>query len=466
MKSAYQGGEKHILENQNDLELLRSRIGNGVACVKSFGCQLNVSDGEKIKGVLAEIGYSFTDDMERADIILFNTCAVRENAEERVFGSIGAIKRLKRNNPNLIIGLCGCMAQEKKTADKIKASYSFVDLIFGTFAIDKLPELIAEVLDGKKHVIDINEYGGMTLNENIKQLRDGNSFKASVPIMYGCNNFCSYCIVPYVRGRERSRKPESILQEVRELVANGCKEIMLLGQNVNSYGKDLEEKITFPELLREIDALDGDFVIRFMSSHPKDAGKELINAIIQCDKVGKHLHLPVQSGSNDILDKMNRRYTVEKYMETIDYARSIIPDFSFTTDIIVGFPNETEKDFQDTLEIMKKVRYDNIYSFIYSKRTGTKASLIDDKVSDEEKGRRMRELLALQREISTEYYKRFIGRTMRVLVDGESKNGMLCGKSSEFIIVEFDGNIALKGQFVNVKITDSKNWAVVGTLEE
>lgn len=432
------------------------------AFVRSFGCQLNFSDGEKIKGMLIKMGYEMAECEETADVVIFNTCAVRENAEDRVFGNLGFLKHYKEQNPDMIIGLCGCMASLDHVVQKIKSSYRFVDIVFSPSAIDKLPKLLYEKLCGERYAFDTNEYEFSA--EGLEQERDS-SFKASVPIMFGCNNFCTYCIVPYVRGRERSRKPENIIQEVEKLVVDGYKEIMLLGQNVNSYGNDLEENIDFPELLQKINAIEGDFVIRFMSSHPKDASKKLIDTIINCEKVGKHLHLPVQSGSDEILDKMNRRYTAQKYLETIDYARSFIPDFSFTTDIIVGFPNESAEDFEKTLELMKRVKYDNIYSFIYSKRSGTKAALIDDKISDEEKGERMTRLLALQREISTENYKRFIGRTMKVLVDGESKTeGFVSGKSDEFIIVEFEGGKELLGSFVNVKITGAKNWAVVGKL--
>ena len=441
-----------------------SNSGNQyMAYVHTFGCQLNFSEGEKIKGLLAQMGYGLTNVPDNADIIIFNTCAVRENAEDRVFGQIGAIKRFKRSNPNLIIGLSGCMAQEKHICDKIKKSYPYVDIVFGTSAMDKFPKLLLDVLNGKKHAFDTTEYGDI-IDESFNQVRDSNIF-ASVPIMYGCNNFCTYCIVPYVRGRERSRKSDTIVNEVTQLVRQGYKEIMLLGQNVNSYGNDLKDEISFPQLLRKINAIDGDFIIRFMSSHPKDATKELIDTIFECDKVGKHLHLPVQCGSNSILKAMNRRYTVEKYLETVDYARSKCPDFSLTTDIIIGFPNETDEDFQATVDLIKRVKYDNIYSFIYSKRTGTKASLIDDKISDEEKGKRMRDFLAVQRDITDKSYKRFIGRTLRVLVSGEGKaEGTLTGKSSEYIIVEFVGDKSLIGQFVNVKVTQSRNWSVFGEL--
>jgi len=443
-------------------DILVKRNTKPRACVRSFGCQLNFSDGEKIKGMLVKMGCEMAEKEENADIVIYNTCAVRENAEDRVFGNLGFLKHYKEKNPEMIIGLCGCMASLEHVTRKLKNSYRFVDIVFSPSALDRLPKLLLEKLSGSRYAFDTNEYN--MSSEGLYQERDS-SFKASVPIMFGCNNFCTYCIVPYVRGRERSRKPENIIQEVEKLVQNGYKEIMLLGQNVNSYGKDLAESVDFPELLQRINEIDGDFVVRFMSSHPKDAGKKLIDTIINCGKIGKHLHLPVQSGSNDILDKMNRRYTVEKYLETIDYARSFIPDFSFTTDIIVGFPNESEEDFEKTLSLMKRVKYDNIYSFIYSKRSGTKAAEIEDMVSDEEKGKRMTRLLSLQREISTESYKRFIGRTMRVLVDGKSKTeGYMTGKSNEFVIVEFEGDKSLVGSFVNVKITDAKNWAVTGVI--
>ena len=435
-----------------------------LAHVRSYGCQLNFSDGEKLKGMLSKMGFGMTDAPEDAEIVILNTCAVRENAEDRVFGNLGFMKHCKEKNPGMIVGLCGCMASEEHVVKRLEKSYPFVDLIFSSSALDKLPKLVFELLSGKKKAVDTGEYNMPA--EGLEQLRDS-SFKASVPIMFGCNNFCTYCIVPYVRGRERSRRPEMIISEVRELVKKGYKEIMLLGQNVNSYGNDLEESVTFPGLLRALNEIEGDFIIRFMSSHPKDAGKELIDAMLECEKVERHLHLPVQCGSNDVLNRMNRRYTVEKYMETVNYLRSRIPDFSITTDIIVGFPNETEEDFTGTLKLIEKVKYDNIFSFIYSKRSGTKAADMEDHISDEEKGRRMTRLLALQREITTREFKRFIGRTLRVLVEGIGKQeGFLTGKCSEALIVEFEGDSSLIGSFVNVKITGSKNWAVTGHIDQ
>lgn len=433
------------------------------AYVHSFGCQLNVSDGEKIKGILKETGCSFTDKPEDAGIIIFNTCAVRESAEERVFGIIGSMKKLKAENPDLIIGVSGCMTAQEKNLERIKKSYPQVDIVLGTSAISSLPRLIYEHLESNKLEYDISEYADFSCNA--EQVRES-SFKASVPIMFGCNNFCTYCIVPYVRGRERSRESADIISEVTQLVNQGYKEIMLLGQNVNSYGKDLENDLTFPELLRKINEIDGDFIIRFMSSHPKDAKRELLDTILECEKVAKHLHLPVQSGSNSILKAMNRNYTVEKYLETVDYLRSRDSGFSLTTDIIVGFPNETDEEFQDTIKLIKQVEYDNIYSFIYSKRSGTKASMIEDSTPEEVKSHRLRELLEVQREISDRHYRRFIGKTMRVLADGKSKKreGFLTGKSNEFIIAEFKGDESLIGQFVNIKVTDSMNWAVTGEM--
>lgn len=451
-------------DNTVTIEKIRTLLGGGkLAYVRSFGCQLNVSDGEKIKGLLQEMGYGFTEDESAADLIMLNTCAVRENAENRVFGIVGSMKKLKEEKPELIIGISGCMSAQGQVAEKIRTSYPQVSFVLGTSAISGLPGLLLACLSGSRFVSDINEYDDFSAN--VTQVRES-SFKASVPIMFGCNNFCTYCIVPYVRGRERSRKAEDIISEVRGLVADGYKEIMLLGQNVNSYGKDLADGMSFPELLRAVNDIEGDFVIRFMSSHPKDASRELIDAIFDCEKVAKHLHLPVQSGSNSVLERMNRRYTVEKYLETIEYIRSKDPEFSLTTDLIVGFPDETDEEFEATLDIIRRVRYDNIYSFIYSRRTGTRAAEMPDRTSEDEKGRRMRRLLEVQREISTEHYKRFIGRTLRVLTDGPSKKheGFMNGKSDEFIIVEFEGDESLTGKFVDVEITGSMNWAVTGKI--
>lgn len=434
-----------------------------LAYVHSYGCQQNVSDGEKILGMLADMGCGITEDRTAADIIILNTCAVRENAEEKVFGNIGELKRLKENNPDLIIGVCGCMPQQKHIVERIRRSYKYVDIVFGTFAIADFPKLLSEHLESRKFTEDTEERNSVP-TEGMRVVRSC-SYKASVPIMYGCNNFCTYCIVPYVRGREHSRLPEDILNEIRGLVSDGCKEIMLLGQNVNSYGKNLGKPVSFSELLRRINALDGDFRVRFMTSHPKDVTFELIDTIAECDKICKHLHLPLQSGSDRILTAMNRHYDLRKYMDTVNYAREKMPQFSLSTDIIVGFPNETYEDFLMTLDTVKKVGYDNIFSFIYSKRKGTKAAEMEDKTSDEDKSKWFRELLEVQRNVAEENYKRFEGRIMTVLFDGESRrSGYVSGKSDEFIIVEAKGGTELIGQMKKVKITSTRYWAVEGEI--
>jgi len=429
-----------------------------LAYVHSFGCQQNVSDGERIMGRLDEIGYGFTKDVNKADLIILNTCAVRENAENTVFGKLGDLKHLKEQNPDLIIGVCGCMAQQEHIAQKIKDTYRQVDLVFGTFSYNELYSMLAQIVKDRKRVFDISDKP-VDADEDFVQLRE-NSFQAFVPIMYGCNNFCTYCIVPYVRGRERSRSPQSVIAEVKELVEKGYKEITLLGQNVNSYSYG------FPALLKEIDSIDGDFRVRFMSSHPKDASKKLIDTILSFNKICKHLHLPVQSGCDRVLKAMNRKYTVHQYLDIINYARAKSPEFSFTTDIIVGFPGETYEEFCMTKELLKKVKYDNIYSFVYSKRSGTKAAEMDDNISTAQKGQWLRELLLEQRETVSEWFSRFIGKTARVLVEGEGRTaeGYLTGKNDEAIIVEFMGDKSLIGQFVNVKITKAHNWALEGEI--
>ncbi|MBQ8687019.1 MAG: tRNA (N6-isopentenyl adenosine(37)-C2)-methylthiotransferase MiaB [Ruminococcus sp.] len=439
-----------------------SRMG-GKAYVHSFGCQLNVSDGEKMKGILASLGFTFTESYENADLILLNTCAVRESAEDTVYGTLGNIKKYKKQNPGVILILAGCMASEPKTLDKVRSHYPFVDILFGTSALSQLPKLLLEHYEGKKLAYDMTEYSEEFGADD--QIRES-TFKASVPIMFGCNNFCTYCIVPYVRGRERSRSAEVIIREVEDLVAKGYKEIMLLGQNVNSYGNDLEGGMSFAQLLRRLNEIPGEFWIRFMSSHPKDATPELLDAILECDKVGKHLHLPVQCGSDTVLKRMNRHYTAEKYLEIVDYLRARSEGFSLSSDIMVGFPDETEAEFEDTLKLVERVKYDNIYTFIYSKRSGTAAAEMEDATPDAQKRVRMERLLTLQRQVATENYRRFIGQTVRVLVEGESKQGegWLFGKSSAYTIVEFQGDQSLIGTFADVKITDARNWAVSGVL--
>lgn len=431
-----------------------------LAYVHSFGCQQNVSDGEKIKGQLSDIGFGFTDDYQQAQLILFNTCAVRENAEDKVFGTLGDLKHFKEHNPDTVIAVCGCMAQQKHVADKIKSTYRQVDLVFGTFAYNEFYQMLWEVISKRSRIFEITE--NMTdISEDFRQVRD-DKLRAFVPIMYGCNNFCTYCIVPYVRGRERSRKPEAVVSEVTALVENGYKEITLLGQNVNSYSYG------FAKLLRELDKIPGKFRIRFMSSHPKDASKELIDTILESEKVCKCLHLPVQAGCNRILKAMNRRYTKEQYLDIINYARQNAPDFSFSTDLIVGFPGETYEEFCETKELIKQVKYDNIYSFVYSRRSGTKAAEMEDNISDKQKGLWLRELLLEQREVSSQWLARFVGKTVEVLAEGEGRtgDGYLTGKTDEGIIVEFEANKTLIGEFVQVSITKAMNWALAGELVE
>lgn len=465
----WQVPQQQLLQQKDYAEQVRALLEElypapPLAYVHSYGCQGNVSDGEKLKGMLADMGYGFCDQAEQADLVLFNTCAIRENAEDRIFGNVGALKRWKAQSPKHKLLLCGCMMQQPHIVEKLKQSYPYVDLIFGTHVIHQLPELLLSVLQQHKRVFYTPESDGV-IAEGLPIRRDG-TLKAWVPIMYGCNNFCTYCIVPYVKGRERSRQPEAILAEVQQLVEQGYKEITLLGQNVNSYGKTLEHPISFAQLLTQIDAIPGDFRIRFMTSHPKDATKELFDVMAKSQKICHHLHLPVQCGSDRILQAMNRRYTVEQYLGLIDYARSVMPDISFTTDIIVGFPGETLEDFQGTMELLKKVRYDSLFSFIYSKRVGTKAASMPDDTPHAVKSDRLQQLLALQRTIGEKVLQEYVGKTLRILVDGTGKSGegYLTGRTDQFLIVDFPGEPALIGQFVNVKITKALNWALLGEL--
>ncbi len=433
-----------------------------VAHVRTFGCQQNVSDGEKIKGMLAEMGYGLSGSPEGADVIIFNTCAVRENAEDRVFGNLGALKHEKRRNPNAIIAVCGCMVEQEHITERIKKSFPHVGLVFGTNALHTLPELIYGQLTEHNRVFSVPKNDGV-IAEGVPLKRES-EILASIPIMYGCNNFCSYCIVPYVRGRERSREMNDIIEEAKTALQSGAKELLLLGQNVNSYGK--EHGTSFAELLRRINALDGEFRVCYMSSHPKDATKELVDAISECEKVTRHFHLPVQSGSSRVLKLMNRYYTREDYLGIIDYIREKIPDAALTSDIIVGFPSETREDFEETLSLIEKVRFDSLYTFIYSPRKGTKAAAMDDPVSAEEKGKWFRELLDVQAEIGMNMYEKYVGQTFRVLCTGTGRtgSGTLTGKTPQDVIVDFDGDESLIGGFVGVKIEKALNWALVGKI--
>lgn len=433
------------------------------AHVQSFGCQLNFCDGEKYKGILQDLGFLLTDDPEEADVILFNACAVRAHAESRVIGRLGALKSIKEKNPLLTVGLCGCMAEEDEVRALLRKSYPFVKIVLGAGAMEKLPETLLKVYQGEKFAESL-KFAGLP-DESLPTVRTS-SFQASVPVMYGCNNFCTYCIVPYVRGRERSRQPEAIEAEVRGLIESGCKEILLLGQNVNSYGAGLETPVNFPALLRRLDQIDGDYIIRFMSSHPKDATPELIDTMLDSRHIEHHLHLPVQSGSNAVLKAMNRRYTVEKYLTMIDYARAKDPDFGFSSDLIVGFPTETEADFQGTMAIISRVKYDNLYTFIYSPRTGTPAAKMEFVSTQEEISDRMRRLLEKQREISEEFNKRFLGKTVRMLVEKRNpETGLLLGKTLEGLVLEAPGEDAEIGKLLSVRVTGVKNWALTGTIE-
>lgn len=431
-----------------------------LAYVHTYGCQQNAADGEKIKGMLEEMGYGFTDDTSKADFILFNTCAVRENAVERVFGNVGALKHLKKKNPNLIIAVCGCMVQQPLTAEKLKKTFPFIDIIFGTHVLHTLPQLLCCCLFEGNRVFDISDSDG-EIAEGLPVKRESN-FKASVPIMYGCNNFCTYCVVPYVRGRERSRNPEDVISEVRSLVEEGYKDILLLGQNVNSYGKGTD--VDFPELLMRLDKLPGEFKIEFMTSHPKDCTKRLIDVIAGSDKISHHLHLPVQCGSDRILKLMNRHYDVKSYLELVEYAREKIPDLNLTTDIIVGFPGEMREDFEKTLDLMKRVCFDSAFTFIFSPREGTKAAAMEDPISAEEKGEWFRELLQVQTDCGSKSYKKYIGKTLKVLCEGEGRTSekYFNGKSRQNIIVDFIGEKSDIGKFVDVKITDALAWALIG----
>ncbi len=436
-----------------------------LACVITYGCQQNVADSEKIKGMLSEMGYGFTENRFEAKLIIFNTCAVREHAEDRVFGNVGTLKSYKRENPDIIIACCGCMMQQKHIADKIKQSFPFVDLVFGTHVVHRLPELLFKALTRKKRVFELPDTDG-AIAEGVPVLRD-NDKKAWLPIMYGCNNFCSYCIVPYVRGRERSREADIIISEAQELIESGYKEITLLGQNVNSYGKDLSPQISFAELLRRINALDGDFRIRFMTSHPKDCTRELLEVMASCDKVAKHLHLPFQSGNNRVLHAMNRKYTREKYLELINYAKELMGDeLSITSDIIVGFPGETYEEFKDTLSLVEEVKFTSLFTFIYSPRKGTPAAEMPDPVSAEEKGKWFRELTDAQEKISAENMKKYAGRTFKCFVYGKGKLGdnYVAARTDGNLIIEFEGGSELIGSFRNIRVTEPLTYVLKGEL--
>ena len=430
-------------------------------CVTTFGCQMNARDSEKLRGILLEIGYIDASE-DIADFVIYNTCTVRENANTRVYGRLGQLKPRKKKNPNMMIGLCGCMMQEPEVVEKLKKSYGFIDIIFGTHNIFKFAELIVTRLESQRMIIDIWK----DTDQIVEGLPNERKyfFKSGINIMFGCNNFCSYCIVPYVRGRERSREPQAIIREIERLVADGVVEVMLLGQNVNSYGKNLEQPITFAQLLQEIEKIDGLERIRFMTSHPKDLSDELIEVMGNSKKICKHLHLPVQSGSTRILQKMNRRYTKEQYLELVDKIRKAVPDISLTTDIIVGFPGETEEDFQETLDIVRKVRYDSAFTFIYSKRTGTPAAVMEDQIPEDVIKDRFDRLLNEVQTIASEVCAVHEGTTQQVLVESVSEHdsSMVTGRLSNNLLVHFAGSEELIGQLIDVHLTECKGFYYLG----
>ncbi|WP_270665764.1 tRNA (N6-isopentenyl adenosine(37)-C2)-methylthiotransferase MiaB [Faecalimonas umbilicata] len=433
------------------------------ACTTTFGCQMNARDSEKLLGVLEQIGYQEETNEEDADFVIYNTCTVRENANMRVYGRLGQLNRVKKQKPHMLIGLCGCMMQEPEVVEKIKKSYRFVDLIFGTHNIYKFAELIVTRLESQRMVIDIWKDTDKIVEDLPSERKF--SFKSGVNIMFGCNNFCSYCIVPYVRGRERSRNPEDIIREIQGLVADGVVEVMLLGQNVNSYGKTLEHPMTFAQLLTGIEKIKGLERIRFMTSHPKDLSDELIEVMKHSKKICKHLHLPVQSGSTEILKKMNRRYTKEQYLELVRKIKEAVPDISLTTDIIVGFPGETEEDFLETMDVVKKVRYDSAFTFIYSKRTGTPAAAMENQVPEDVVKDRFDRLLKEVQSISAEVCSVHEGTTQSVLVEAVNDHdpALVTGRLSNNILVHFPGEKELIGKIVSVRLDACKGFYYIGT---
>lgn len=432
--------------------------------IETYGCQQNVSDSEKLAGMALEMGYVPCDDKTEADLIVYNTCAVRENAELKVYGNLGALKALKSKKPKLIIAVCGCMMQEAKVADRIKKVYKHVDIVFGTHALHKFRELVRLAEQEHDFIVDVENIDG-DIHEGLPITRN-EGVCASVSIMYGCNNFCTYCIVPYVRGRERSRAKEDILAEVRNAVANGYKEVMLLGQNVNSYGKGGD--INFARLLEEVAQIDGVERIRFMTSHPKDISEDLLKVMSKHKNICKQLHLPVQCGNNRVLKCMNRGYTREKYFSLVDKAREYMPNITISTDIIVGFPGETTEEFEDTIDLLERVRYDTVFSFIYSKRTGTPAATMDDVISPEEKKANFNRLLDVQNRICAEINNTYLNKKEPVLVEGVSKTDpdTLTGRTDGGKLVHFKGDKSLIGKIVNIKITDPKTWSLMGELDE
>ena len=431
------------------------------AYVETYGCQQNEADSERIRGLLVQSGYAIVHSAEGADVVLLNTCAIREHAEQRVFGNLGALTHTKKAHPRQKIFLCGCMAGQESVSDRIKKSFHHVDGVFSTYHLWQFPEILYNVLTTGKRQFYIEDEAG-NIAEGLPVVRES-TLKSWVSIMYGCNNFCTYCIVPYVRGRERSRKMEDILAECRELVAAGSKEITLLGQNVNSYGKDLEEDVDFSDLLAAVAQIPGDFLVRFMTSHPRDAGKKLFDTMAANPKIAKQLHLPFQSGSSRVLKAMNRHYDREKYLSLVQYAKSVMPDLVLTSDVIVGFPGETEEEFEETISLIEQVRYDALFTFIFSPREGTPAASMEDPTPKAEKNRRFDKLCAIQNQISEEIHRAYIGKTLRCLVDGQDGD-MLTARTEGGRLVRFAGAPGLIGQFADITIDGSTTWSLTGFL--
>ena len=457
------------LARQRDFEariraMFADRQAHPVACVDTFGCQQNVADGQKLMGMLRDCGFTFTEEPGEADLVILNTCAVREHAEQRVFGNLGALTHTKKENPEQVICLCGCSMQEPHMAEKIRKSFRHVDLVFGPHALWRFPELLQQVLLKKERVFATEQSDGR-IAEGLPVVRRG-KIKAWVSIMYGCNNFCSYCIVPYVRGRERSRDPEQIIAEVRQLAAEGYKEITLLGQNVNSYGKDLGTGYDFADLLTALDEIPGDYLIRFMSSQPKDASFKLFDTMARCSHVAKQLHLPVQSGSDRVLRAMNRPYDKARYLELIAYARKVMPELVLTSDVIIGFPGETEAEAMETVALVEQVRFDALFTFIFSPRPGTPAAKLDDPVPRAEKQVWFDRLCDAQNKISEEIHAQYVGRTLRCLIDGQSDDSRwpLTARTAGGRLVHLVGDASAIGNYHDVKITDSNTWALFGEM--
>ena len=433
------------------------------AYVETYGCQQNEADSEKLRGYLTQCGYAIVEEAEGADVVVMNTCAIREHAEQRVFGNLGALTHTKRRHPEQKIFLCGCMAGEDKVVSRIKTSFPHVDGVFSTHHLWQFPEILCTVLTGKKRVFSVLDEPG-SIAEGIPQVRSS-GLKAWVSIMYGCNNFCTYCIVPYVRGRERSRQPECILEECRSLIEKGVKDITLLGQNVNSYGKDLSCNVDFSDLLEQIAQLPGEFLIRFMTSHPRDASPKLFDTMAKYPKIAKQLHLPFQSGSSRVLKAMNRHYDRETYLEKVNYAKAVMPGLVLTSDVIVGFPGETEEEFEETVSLIQQVHYDSLFTFIFSPRTGTPAAKMEDPTPKEEKNRRFDRLCQVQNAISEEIHRGYIGSIQRCLVDGMDGQ-LLTARTEGGRLVRFAGDQALIGSFKDLRITGATTWSLTGELAE